>query len=495
MLKIKHLSVSSFGDNIVYINKNCSAYRVDDIKRMTKLEIQRNDRRVFAFLELTDDSSVAGSEEVALNNETFKALGLPEGTEVHVNLAVPSASMSAVNRKISGEILSSEDYLNIVKDIDSGRYSRMDIAAFLAACSSQMSATELVSLTEALVGDKVLYWDEKKIVAGQHCLGGVPGNKTDLIVLAITAAYGLPTAKSCIRSLTASAGVADTTGVMMNINLSAAKFQKLVRENNGAIGSYDELGLSKTHKFLYDVRSQLGINQNEFVIASVISMMISTGVTHLVLDIPVGQNARVRTTNEAIRIRKQIEYVGDMLGLAIDVVITDGTEPVGSGTGAVLEARDVMKVLRNRDDAPRDLREKSLYLAGRVLEFDPNLRGGQGYAAAREILENGRALATFQKIVNAQGAKEVPPLGEYVRSVPAAYDGVVSGIDNRIINQLGIYAGATHCLGSGLDLHKKVGDSVSAGEPLYTIYSCTAGDLDAAGMLLERDNGYRINTD
>lgn len=318
------------------------------------------------------------------------------------------------------------------------------------------------------------------------------GNKTDLVILAIVSAYGLPIAKTCIHSLTSCAGVADTMGVLANVDYNTSKFQKLVRANNGAIVNYDVLEETKVNHLLHDVRSQLGINQNELVIASILAMMISSGVSHLVLDVPVGENARVHSTNEAIRIRKQVEYIGDMLGLSIDVVITDGSEPIGNGIGAVLEARDVMKILRNKEDAPIDLKEKSLFLAGRVLEFDPQLRGGQGYAVAKEILENGRALEAFQRIVNAQGVHEVPALGQYVREVVAPYDGIVSAVNNTIINKIGVYAGATQCLGSGVDLNKKIGDKVKAGDVLYTIYSCNAADFDVVSQLVEQDNGYLI---
>ena len=300
-------------------------------------------------------------------------------------------------------------------------------------------------------------------------------------------------AKSAIKSLTSCSGVADTMGVLADVDLNAAKFQKYMRENNGAIVNYDAMEETKVNHLLHDVRSQLGINQNELVIASIIAMMISSGVSHLVLDIPVGENARVRTANEAIRIRKQVEYIGDMLGLSIDVVITDGSEPIGNGIGAVLEARDVMKVLQNTEDAPIDLKEKSLFLAGRVLEFDPQLRGGQGYAAAKEILESGRALETFKKIVNSQGAKQVPNLGQYVREVVAPYDGVISAINNGAINKIGVYAGATQCIGSGLDLKKKTDDRVKAGEVLYVIYSCNAADFDVVSQLVEVDSGYSIS--
>ena len=121
------------------------------------------------------------------------------------------------------------------------------------------------------------------------------------------------------------------------------------------------------------------------------------------------------------------------------------------------------------------------------------MRGGQGYALAKEILESGRAFEAFQKIVNSQGANEVPALGQYVRDVVAPYDGVVKSISNVTINKIGVYAGATQCLGSGVDLHKKTGDRVKAGETLYTIYSCNSADFDVVSQLVERDNGYQID--
>ncbi len=495
MLKLKHLSLKSFGENFAIINKNCTVYKLDDINKITKLEIQGENKTVYAFLQIVEDESIVGLDEIALNDEAFSALGLPEGIEVSVSLSSPSPSINAIKRKINGDILTSSEYVDIMQDISSGRYSKMDIAAFLVACSSFMSASELVSLTEALVGNKVLHWDEKSIVVDHHCLGGIPGNKTDLIVLAIVAAYGLPIAKPCIHSLTSCAGVADTIGCMAEINLKDNEFQKHLRTNNGAIVCYDALYISRANRLLHDVRRQLGIDQNEFVIASILSMMMSMGITHLVLDIPVGEKARIHSTNEAMRIRKQIEYVGDMLGIEIDAVITDGSEPIGNGIGAVLEARDVMKVLRNYKDAPQDLKEKSLFLAGRVLEFDPQLRGGKGYAVAKELLESGRALESFQQIVNTQGLKKVPKLGKYSREVVSAFDGVVEAINNVIINKIGVYAGATQYLGSGIDLHKKVGDYVKSGDVLYTIYSCNANDFEIACNLMERQNGYTISVE
>ncbi|MFR1031760.1 MAG: hypothetical protein ACLSE6_04280 [Alphaproteobacteria bacterium] len=159
------------------------------------------------------------------------------------------------------------------------------------------------------------------------------------------------------------------------------------------------MNIAEASKLISSVERQIGLIQQEHIASSILAIKLAAGVTHLLIDIPVGPKSRIKSTNEAMRLRKLIEYVGDMLSMEIDVVITDGSEPIGNGIGAVLEARDVMKVLRNKEDAPQDLLEKSLFLAGRLLEFDPKLRGGQGYHVAKEILTSGRALEVMNRII------------------------------------------------------------------------------------------------
>ena len=142
------------------------------------------------------------------------------------------------------------------------------------------------------------------------------------------------------------------------------------------------------------------------MVASILSKKVAAGSTHLVLDIPVGPSAKVRSMAEAQRLKKLFEYVAGHLGLMLDVVITDGRQPIGRGIGPVLEARDVMRVLENDPDAPQDLRSKALHLAGRMIEFDPDVRGGDGWRIARDILESGRALARMNAIIDAQGRRD-----------------------------------------------------------------------------------------
>jgi thymidine phosphorylase len=120
------------------------------------------------------------------------------------------------------------------------------------------------------------------------------------------------------------------------------------------------------------------------------------------------------------------------MGLHIEVVLTDGSQPIGNGIGPVLEAMDIMKVLENDPQAPLDLREKALKLAGRIIEFDPDVRGGQGYVIARDIVESGRALAKMNAIIDMQGRNPDPmKLGILQQTILANSSGSVHTINNQ----------------------------------------------------------------
>ncbi len=494
MLNLKHIAINSFNENLAYVHKDCDAYKVDDIKTLTKVEIHGGVKPVYAFLQVVDDARLVKPNELGLNNEAFEQINLPEGANISLTLSPPPPSLASIKRKIAGNILSAGEYASIVNDIAARRYSNMDIASFLVASGSFMTASEVLALTEALIGEETIRWDNESIVVDHHCFGGVPGNKTDLIITAIVAAYGLPMPKTSSKSLTSCAGVADTMSVLANVDLDEDRLKALVKENRGAIACYNSLPIAQANKIISSVERHIGITQQQHLAASILAIKLAAGVTHLVLDIPVGPSSRIKSTNEAMRLRKLVEYIGDMLSLEIDAVITDGSEPIGNGIGAVLEARDVMKILRNKPDAPQDLLEKSLFLAGRLLEFDPKLRGGQGYHVAKEILQSGRALETMNKIIHAQGKAPQPRLGHLTRDIVATTAGVVESIDNARINKIGVLAGASQYPGAGLDLLKKVGDRVEQGETLYRIHAVNSTDFAFANSVVDGYTGYEISS-
>lgn len=494
MLSLKYVAINSFNENVVYLHKDCDAYKVDDIKNITKIEVHGGAEPVGAFLEVVDDESIVHPNQLGMNKQAFEQLNLPEGANVTISLANVPASVASIKRKISGNVLYDSEYKSIVKDIVARKYSNMDIASFLVATGSFMSVQEVLALTEALAGDESINWDNENIVVDHHCMGGVPGNKTDIIITAIVAAYGLPMPKTASHSLTSCAGVADTFSVLANVELDEKSLKKIVSDNRGAITNYNNLPIVYANKMISSVQRSLGLVTQEHVLASIIALKLATGVSHLLIDIPVSSTSNIKSTNEALRIRKMIEYIGDMLNLQVDAVITDGSEPIGNGVGAVLEARDVMKVLRNKENAPQDLMEKSLFLAGRIIEFDPKVRGGQGYHIAKEILTSGRALEALNRIIYAQGKAPQAQLGRLTREITAPKSGVVESINNARINRIGVLAGAQQNAGAGLDLMKKVGDEVNRGDVLYRVHSVNPNDFAFANSAIDGDNGYEISS-
>jgi len=161
------------------------------------------------------------------------------------------------------------------------------------------------------------------------------------------------------------------------------------------------------------------------------------------------------------------------------------------GIGPVLEARDVMAVLRNDPSAPMDLAEKALDFAGRILEFDPTLPAGRGRARAEELLADGAALASMEKIIELQGPPPVDVgLGTLVHEIVAPADTTISAIDCYQIAGIARRAGAPMDKGAGIDLLKSVGDRVISGEPLYRIHAHIDGDFQRAVEMAEQDSGY-----
>ena len=485
MLALKHIPVCSFDENIAYLNKDCSIYKIDNISSLTRVEIHGGKNSVYAFLQLVEGNKIVKPNELGLNSEAFEKVGSPEGTKVSLSLATPAPSLSAVRRKVLGNVLSAKDYAAIVSDIANNRYSNADIAAFLVAVGSFFTPSEIVDFTEALSDTKILEWEREDIVVDYACIDEPIGGKADLLVAAIVAAYGLPMPKIVFPRSIIGSSLINTMKVFADVDLDLDDFKRQVWEKRAAIVSADKLDICLADKIITQVERQSGIYTMERNVASMIANKIAAGVTHLLVDIPVGARAKIKNTSEAMRLRKLIEYVCDICNVRVDIAVTDGSEPLGYGVGAVLEARDIMKVLKNEDDAPDDLKEKSLFLAGRILEFDDKLRGGQGYLVAKELLRTGKALEAWEQIVSAQGEKDPEALGHLTRDVVAVKAGKVKRINANLMNKIAVLAGAGQYLGAGVEMFRKCGDSVASGDVLYRIYSCNSNDFSLALNMLE----------
>src|SRR5690606_25811529 len=263
------------------------------------------------------------------------------------------------------------------------RYSDVHIASFLTACTTlPLDLDETRGLTRAMVDTGVrIAWDAP-MVLDKHCVGGLPGNRTTPLVVAIVAAHGLIIPKTSSRAITSPAGTADTMETMAPVDLPIEHIRRVVEQEGGCVVWGGAMQLSPADDIMIRVQRALDLENDGQMVASVLSKKIAAGATHLVVDIPVGPTAKVRSAVAADHLQTLLESVARDFGMDLVVIRTDGRQPVGRGIGPALEARDLLAVLNDEANAPQDLRDRACALAGILLEMGGKASGGAGYALA-----------------------------------------------------------------------------------------------------------------
>jgi thymidine phosphorylase len=261
------------------------------------------------------------------------------------------------------------------------------------------------------------------------------------------------------------------------IDLGLDQMRRVVESEGGCIAWGGSMRLSPADDILIRIERALDIDSEGQLVASILSKKVAAGSTHVVLDMPVGPTAKVRDANAAAALSTVLTEVARGVGLVVEIVTSDGSQPVGHGIGPALEARDVLRVLRGEPDAPNDLREKGVVLAGHVLELSGTVPRGQGALVANRTLTEGKALSKFTAICEAQGGFHEPPVAQHTAPVTAERGGVVSNIDNRRLARVAKLAGAPHDPVAGLVVHVRLGETVEPGTPLYTIHAEAPGEL------------------
>jgi thymidine phosphorylase len=479
-LYLKRLGIDTYREFVVYMNRECEVCRSEGFEVRSRVTVRLNGRRIVATLNTVGDHLLS-VHEVSLSEVAWKALGAQKGQAVEFSHPPPLASDSYLRKKVYGGGLESSELELIIQEVSAGLYDDIHLAAFVTACAGErLSAAETVALTAAMikVGDK-LDWDVPR-VADKHCIGGLPGNRTSMIVVPIIAAAGLVIPKTSSRAITSPAGTADVMETLTRVDLDISEMRRVVEREGGCIAWGGAMQLSPADDILIGVERPLDFDSEGQLVASVLSKKIAAGSTHVVLDIPVGPTAKLRTTEAASQLEVRLRHTAEAFGLHVRILQTDGSQPVGRGIGPTLEARDVLKVLQNDPAAPADLAARSVALAARLLELMGACAEGVGDEVARGLLTSGAAWQKFQAICDAQGGMKALGVSSHRADVIASRPGKVLAIDNRRLAKVAKLAGAPNDPLAGLDFHAPIGTPVSAGQPLFTIHAETPGQLDYA---------------
>lgn len=476
-LRLRRLGIDTYYEPVVFMRSDCHICRSEGFESRSRVLVRYRDKTVIATLNVVT-SGLLAHNEASLSESAWLLLDAREGDDIAVSHPDPIESLSLVRAKIYGKRVDDAGMGAIIRDIADRKYADIHLSAFITACAGdRLDAGETTALTKAMIAvGRRISWGHTPIV-DKHCVGGLPGNRTTPIVVAIVAAHGLTMPKTSSRAITSPAGTADTMETLAPVMLNAAAMRRVVEREGGCIVWGGAVQLSPADDILIRVERPLDLDSEGQMVASILSKKAAAGSSHVIIDMPVGLTAKVRSTVAAHSLRTLMMEVGQAVGLDVRVAITDGSQPVGRGIGPALEAHDVLAVLRGESHAPRDLRDRAVSLAGQIIEVAGNAPPGMAVELAYDLLATGRAWRKFQAICAAQGGMREPPRAAYTHAVPAVAAGRVVGIDNRRLARTAKLAGAPRAPAAGLELHVPLGAQVERGQPLFTLHAEAPGEL------------------
>ncbi len=390
-------------------------------------------------------------------------------------------SMEFIKKKLNNQHLSKKEIHTIIKDIVENSLSEAEIALFVVAMYKYgMTLKEIVYLIEAILetGDKLNL--KNKYLVDKHSIGGIAGNRTTPIIVSICTSAGLIMPKSSSRAITSAAGTADVIETIAKVDFSMKQLKKIVKKTNGCMIWGGGLGMVPADSKIIHVEKQLSIDPESQLIASIMAKKLAVGSKYIVIDIPYGRSAKV-TKQKALQLKKKFEEIGKYFKKKLKVILTDGSQPMGMGVGPALELKDVIEVLDPQKQGPKDLEDKSVLLAGILLELTKKAKKGKGEDMARKILSSGKAFEKFKEIIKAQkgSLKEIQE-AKFKRIIFSKKQGKIVRIHNKKINSLARVTGCPKDKFAGLRIYISLQDKVKKGDKLLTIYAESKSRLNEA---------------
>lgn len=325
----------------------------------------------------------------------------------------------------------------------------------------------------------------------KHSTGGV-GDKTTLVLVPVVAACGAAVPKVSGRGLGHTGGTLDKLESIAGFTaeVSIGQVRQQLCDIGAAIFAAGEL--APADKKIYALRDITStVDSLPLIASSVMSKKLAEGVGALVLDVKVGSGALLPESQCRELARTMVE-LGAAHGVPTRAVLTDMECPLGAAVGNALEVDEALAVLAG--GGPADVVELTVRLAAEML----SLAGIDGRDPA-ETLRDGTAMDLFRRLVAAQGGDlSVPlPIGSHSETVLAARSGTMGTIDAMAVGLTAWRLGAGRSRpggdvqpGAGVRIHRRPGEPVAAGEPLFTLYTQTPERFAAA--LAELDGGFSV---
>lgn len=493
-LKTRQLDLETGQSSVVLLNE---PEALNDGIRPGDKVLLRWGKNKEAVVTADTSNTLISAGEIGLFEEVWKKKGIPADEIVEISLVGRPRSIEAIRKRLLGKPLSYEEIRSIMEDVAEGRIGTIEMAYFVASSYfKEHSIQEIYYMTKAMAETGDTLHLPGHLIVDKHSVGGVPGNRTTMIVIPIVASYGLTIPKTSSRAITSPAGTADTMEVLAPVEFSMDKILSIVNEHHGCLIWGGGLRLAPADDLFIKVTYPLSLEPYDKMIVSILAKKVAMGVKVLVLDIPFGPTTKIPDRETAKLLEKKFIQVGKRFGIKIKVVMIPAKEPIGEGVGPAIEARDVMRVLEHTPHRPRDLEKKSVILAGTLLELAGVAKRGEGREMAHQALKNGAALKKMHDIIRAQGGKvrkaDDLTKGAVTHRLFADRGGKLVDVNNKLINEIARTLGAPFEKLAGMSIYKKVGQRIVKGEHVATLYARTSGRLELAVKALNHLQIFKI---
>ena len=492
-LKIKKLDIETGQANIVLLNEEEAV--LYGIRAGDKVKVSWENKYFIAEANTTGKRVKSG--QIGLYKDIWEKKKIIDNTIVEVKFLEKARSVQAIKKRLLGHKLSYQEFYQIYADISAGILTRTETTYFVASgFMREYSNEELYFMTKAMAetGEMLKF---PGLVVDKHSVGGLAGNRTTMIVVPIMACLGYTIPKTSSRAITSPAGTSDTVEVLMQVAFNAQKIKEIVKKTNGCLVWGGGLNLAPADDKILKVSYPLSLEPYSKMLVSIMAKKVATGVTHLVIDMPIGPTTKIPKMSIALKLEKKFKYIAQKFKIKLKVIMIKTEDPIGLGIGPALEARDVLRVLQQKDNYPADLANKGIHLAGELLELTGKVKKGHGSKIAWEALESGQAWKKMQEIIKAQGGNpNIQPdditLGAHKKYFISPKSGKITFTDNKAINVIARILGAPADKLGGVYLNKEFDDRVKKGERLFTLYSSNKERVNLANKALGKLAIFKI---
>ncbi len=509
--KVKHIDLHA-GNNLQVVLNESQAYSfgitsVDDVTLVYKRNWERHELIVNADL----TNNLVDSWEIWITRDIYEKYEIKKWDLVAISAIKNNPlSLLAIKKKLLWEKLNEKEIKALMRDMTDGKISDI-LSTYYAACSFAYPSDDHELYLTAKYSAEM--WDMIKFdqdTAVKYCIWGIPGNETTMIIVPILGSLWISSPKTFSKAITSPAATGECVEVLMDTEFSVDEMKKLVKKTGSCLAWGKHLKFAPANDKIIKVSYPLYMEAYGKVAVSIMAKIYAWGTKYCLIDLPVGEYGKIKDLETAKRIKGHFNYIGKRLGMKMKVDITDANSPVWKWVWAVLQVREVLRILQNKENISLDLKNKAIELAANLIELTWLAKWGKAKMLAKKQLESGDAWKYMQKLIKAQNtvhtknpdyehvsylwvvdAEELPLWG-FSYNIIADKSWKIKKIDVEFLKYICRVLGAPLDKRAWFYLNKQVGDKVKKWDMLCEIYSNDEDKLKQAIENYKEKKLYKI---